>query len=235
MQAILQEDYCIGKSNTIFKYLNSNLYKMKNLKSVLVLAISIALFSCSKEAETITKNPQNQALEVKNYSNLYAPVTGGGGQPVSGDFVKFSFSTGQIVSTGDNWDIAFRSTAILVNGGVASAGQPARTGMGSASIVTSTFTNVTIAPADNLFKQDSATETAITTGSGNGWYNYNSVTNVVSPIAGKVIVVKTNDGKYAKMEILSFYKDAPANPTATEPSRYYKFNYVYQPDGSKNF
>ena len=73
------------------------------------------------------------------------------------------------------------------------------------------------------------------TGSNNGWYNYNSATNVVSPIAGKVLVIKTHDGKYAKMEILNYYQDAPANPTGVEPSRYYKFNFVYQPNGTKNF
>ena len=207
---------------------------MKNFKTILVLAISVAFFSCSKDDEpTPTLTPTS--LTVQTFSNLYAPVTGGGGQPVSGDFVKFSFATGQVVTTGDNWDIAFRSTTILVNGGVAGTGQPARTGVGAASIVISTFGNVTVSPADNMFNQDTATLNAIPTGSGNGWYNYNGATNVISPIAGKVIVIKTYDGKYAKMEILNYYQNAPANPTGTEPSRYYKFNFVYQPNGSKNF
>ncbi|WP_395046302.1 HmuY family protein [Flavobacterium sp.] len=207
---------------------------MKNFKTILVLAISVAFFSCSKDDEpTQTSTPT--ALTVQTFSNLYAPVIGGGGQPVSGDFVKFSFATGQVIATGDNWDIAFRSTTILVNGGVATTGQPERTGIGAASIVSSIFSNVTTAPVDNLFNQDTATLNAIPTGSGNGWYNYNSSNNVISPIAGKVIVVKTHDGKYAKMEILNYYQNAPANPTGTEPSRYYKFNFVYQPNGSKNF
>lgn len=207
---------------------------MKNFKTILVLAISVAFLSCSKDDEpTPTATPTT--LTVKTFSNLHAPVTGGGGQPVSGEFVKFNFATGQIVTAGDNWDIAFRSTTILVNGGFAGTDQPARTGIAAASVVTGTFANIITAPTDNLFAQDTATSYAIPTGSGNGWYNYNGATNVVSPIAGKVIVVKTHDGKYAKMEILSYYQNAPANPTGTEPSRYYKFNYVYQPNGSKNF
>lgn len=208
---------------------------MKNFKTILVLAISIALFSCSKDDETSpAPTPSATALTVQTYSNLFAPSTGVPPN-TTGDFVKFSFSTNQIVTTGDNWDVAFRATSILVNGGIAASGQPTRTGVGAASVVTGTFTNITTAPTDNLFAQDSATGNAIPTGSGNGWYNYNGATNIVSPIAGKVIVVKTHDGKYAKMEILNYYKDAPANPTGTEPSRYYKFNYVYQPNGSKNF
>ena len=82
-----------------------------------------------------------------------------------------------------------------------------------------------------LFDSDSASNgLAIPTGSGNGWYNYNPTTHVISPIAGKVIIVKTNDGKYAKVEILSYYKDAPENPTQESEYRYYTFNYVYQPN-----
>ncbi len=209
---------------------------MNNLKSILVFAISIALFSCSKDDETKpTPTSSPTGLEVKTVTNLFAP-SGGVPPATTGDFVKFNLATNQIVTTGDNWDVAFRATTILINGGVAAnVTEPNRTGVGAAAVVTGIFANITTAPADNLFSQDTATGKAIPTGSNNGWYNYNSATNVVAPIAGKVLVIKTQDGKYAKMEILNYYQDAPANPTGTEPSRYYKFNFVYQPNGTKNF
>ena len=54
-------------------------------------------------------------------------------------------------------------------------------------------------------------------------------------IAGKVFVVKTHDGKYAKFEILSYYKDAPATPDATSVGRYYTFNYAYQANSTTTF
>ena len=203
---------------------------MNKFKSIFAIAISIVLFSCSEDDKPATPTP----LTVQTFSNLYAP-SGGIPPNTTGDFIKFSFSTNNIVTTGDKWDVAFRSTTILVNGGVAASGQPARTGVGAGAVLTSSFAGITTVPADNLLLQDSATTYAIPTGSNNGWYNYNGQTNLVTPIAGKVIVVKTHDGKYAKMEILSYYKDAPASPTGTEPSRYYKFNYVYQADGTKNF
>ena len=39
------------------------------------------------------------------------------------------------------------------------------------------------------------------------------------------------DGKFAKVEILSYYLGAPENPDAfADQSRYYTFNYVYQPN-----
>mgnify|MGYP000494908585 CR=1 FL=1 len=80
---------------------------------------------------------------------------------------------------------------------------------------------------------------AIPTGSGNGWYTATGggpgTPTIVKPIAGKIILVKTADNRYAKMEILSYYKDAPSNPTGTEPSRYYTFRYVYQPNETNSF
>jgi hypothetical protein len=67
-----------------------------------------------------------------------------------------------------------------------------------------------------------------------GWYNYDGATNIVTPIAGKVILIRTATGKYAKLEIVSYYQNAPATPTATSVSRYYTFRYLYQPDGTRN-
>lgn len=164
---------------------------------------------------------------------MYAPQTGGQGQPVGGAFTKFSFSQNATV-TNDSWDIAFRGTTIVVNGGsaIGITDEPTRTGSGAVSIVSNTLSAVTTIPSASTFAQDGTSTYAIPTGSGNGWYNYNATNNLITPIAGKVFVVKTHDGKYAKMEIISYYKDAPANPDATALSRYFTFKYVYQPSGT---
>lgn len=97
------------------------------------------------------------------------------------------------------------------------------------------FEAVTTFPAASTFAQDAASTYAIPTGSGNGWYSYNSSTNIISPIAGKVFVVKTHDGKYAKFEILSYYQNAPAIPDATSVARYYTFNFAYQANSTTTF
>jgi hypothetical protein len=68
--------------------------------------------------------------------------------------------------------------------------------------------------------------------SGNGWYAYNTQTNQINPIAGKVIVVKTNDWYYAKIEIIIYYKDNDASNPAN--GRYYTYNYVYNPNAGEN-
>ncbi|HWA35366.1 MAG TPA: HmuY family protein, partial [Cyclobacteriaceae bacterium] len=133
-------------------------------------------------------------------------------------------------SVSTKWDIGFNSTNIIVNGGTSGPGQ------GAGQVVSGIFADITTAPTTG-FVQDNKNATptavyAIPRGSGNGWYTYNQSTNIVTPTAGKVLVFKTADGKYAKVEILSYYKGSPNPPTATSTDRYYTFRYVYQADGS---
>ena len=69
-----------------------------------------------------------------------------------------------------------------------------------------------------------------------GWYIYDGTTHLISTVPGVVILIRTADGKYAKMMILSYYKGNPANIDPNKDlSRYYTFKFAYQPDGSRNF
>ena len=194
------------------------------MKKYTIFLIAFLFVACSNDEETLP-------VIAAKYSNLHAPQNGGQGQPISGPFTKFSFESGE-VTEGNDWDIAFRGTTILVNGGteVGLGDEPARNGQASAASVDGVFSSVI--SADGLsFSQDSASGTAIATGSGNGWYLYNPQIMVISPIPGKVFVFETNNGHYAKVEFLSYYKDSPANPNAfQDESRYYTFNYIYNPN-----
>ena len=161
--------------------------------------------------------------------NLYAPQIGGSSD-TSGLFTKFDFATGQTTTSETDWDIAFRGTAIIVNGGVSSGttDEPVRNGEAGAYIATSTLEGVTSADT-SLLVQDSTTGFAITTGSGNGWYNYAGFpTHLITPIPGRILVFKTRNGLYAKVEVLGYYKDLDSSNS--DNRRYYTFNYVYQPN-----
>jgi hypothetical protein len=212
---------------------------VSTLKKLVLIALVIGFSSCSSDDDNSaapdpapTPNPvQSELVE-----NFPAPQTGGQGQPIGGPFTKFDFETGLETSSDTEWDIAFRGTTIAINGGTATGttDEPNRNGdVGAAIVSGTTFANVT--SADGLtFVQDANAAFAIPTGSDNGWYNYNFMTNVVSAIPGKVIVFRTRDGKYAKVEILSYY----LNQDSSNPSngRYYTFNYVYNPnDGDTSF
>ncbi len=206
---------------------------MKTMKTIKFLTIALAMTSF-----VACDNDSDDLLPVVSITveDLYAPQEGGQGQPISGAFTKFDFDLGMETDSETDWDIAFRATDIIVNGGMSmgTTDEPDRTGDAGAYIVTGTMADVTEVDV-NLFTQDSGSGYAIMSGSGNGWYTYSGPpTYLITPTAGKILVFKTADGKYAKVEILSYYQGAPENPDAfTDPSRYYTFNYVYQPNSGE--
>jgi hypothetical protein len=205
-------------------------------KILLIIVISICtLISCQKKNEDT--QPQTN-LMVQRVDNLAADPTTNTGtgqpQPATGKFTLFSLKDKAIIpntdSTTNKWDIGFRGTTIIINGGTI------RTGQGGAYIHTGLFDELKQIPDNQIFNTDqSTTQLAIPTGSGTGWYNYNPLQNWISPIAGRVLVIRTGDGKFAKLEILSYYRDAPNTPSTTAVSRYYTFRYIYQPNGTRTF
>jgi len=211
---------------------------INKFKNVAIALLFISITSCSSDDDNniaeleLTENEsiEEKAIITSKIENLSAPQSGGQGQPISGEFTKFDFKTGTETTSETEWDIAFRGTTIAVNGGTSTGttDEPERNGNAGVAIVSGTFDNITT--ANNLtFKQDSPeTSFAIPTGSDNGWYNYNFVTNVVSSIPGTIIVLKTRDGKYAKIEILSYYLNLDSTDAAG--SRHYTFNYSYNPN-----
>lgn len=135
--------------------------------------------------------------------------TGGESAP----FTFFSLKAGTAVADSNGqWDIAFRSTTIRVNG--------------SSQLVTSSFDTLSVAP-----------ETGYAAGNAGTWYDYSGEPNhTITPKLGKVLVIRTVDQKYAKVEILSYYQNAPAVPSGLlHTARYYTFRYVYQADGTRAF
>lgn len=201
---------------------------MKTTKFLMLFVLTAFFASCDTE-DPIVLDP----VESETISNLHAPQNGGQGQPISGAFTKFDFETGEITTSETDWDIAFRGTSIIVNGGVSlgTTDEPNRTGDAAVYIATGGLASVNQVDT-SLFTQDTATGYAIASGSGNGWYSYaGPPSHLITPIAGRVLVIRTSGGKYAKVEITSYYENAPANPNAfTDASRYFTFNYVYQPN-----
>lgn len=212
--------------------------KMKPIFYSLLVSAAGWLAACQ------SNNSVSPALNAVTFANLPADPPSAGYNPTNGapigvtnKFTFFSFSTGAIVANTDSatnkWDLGFRGTTIIVNGGTSGSGST------TAQVITGTFESYNTAPATGYSPDNLASASApyaIPTGSGRGWYNYDYTTNLITPIAGKIILVKTTAGKYAKMEIISYYKNQtmPTTPTLTPNDRYYTFRYIYQPDGSTN-
>lgn len=153
-----------------------------------------------------------------------------------GHYTFYSLRDGAVVPAADSasakWDLAFKSTTILVNGGTSGPGEG-----GVVVLDDTSFAAVAEAPPSEAFVVDQGTdrmETAIRGGAGNGWYDYDFATGIVSP-RPVVLAVRTADGRYAKVQIDSYYLGAPG-PDEIAPDagfRYYTFRYLFQPNGSR--
>lgn len=198
--------------------------KFKTLALVLFSSTALLVTSCSKDNDNAPEPVKPVTLTV----NTVADLDGSKGA------VYYSLSANKQV-TGDDitagkWDLKFSTTSIFVNGGTSG------TGTTQAQVVNNTFADLTTAPTDG-YKTDAAGANAIT-----GWYKYTNETapqHAILAIPGKIILIKTSDGKYAKLEMISYYKGNPDTTTptfadlATRPaSSYYTFRFAYQADGS---
>ncbi|HEX8018597.1 HmuY family protein [Mucilaginibacter sp.] len=201
--------------------------KFKTLSLAFGAAAILLASSCSKNNNDPT--PAVSKLTTKTITDLDGASTA---------TVYFSLATGAAVTGADTasatkWDIKFKSTSIFINGGTSG------TGTAQAQVVSSTFETLTTAPTDG-YKSDATGAPAIS-----GWYTYTATTepqHAILTVPGKIFVIKTADGKYAKVEMISYYKGNPNTTTATfadlttrPASRYYTFRYAYQGDGTTSF
>lgn len=210
---------------------------MKYWMTVLVAA---ALGLTSAGCDSAEDEPE--PVQVQRVEDLPAdPTTGRDpetGAPIgtTGRYTFFDLSSNQIIldrddedrsdSTSTNWDIAFQSTNIIVNSPQTGGGQ------GGVQVLDAEFDTVTEAPETGY----STGTVGLESSSNLAWGVYNPQTMLVFPLEGKTLVLRTAEGNYAKVRIISYYQGAPAVPDPfTDRARYYTFEYAYQSDGSRQF
>lgn len=216
---------------------------MKYLFSFSLFLLLVSFCGCDKSDPAPA--PLN-AVIFKDLNADYAPAvfnpTGPPSRPgQTNKFTFFSFKTGAIVSNSDSatnkWDIAFRHSAIIFNSGTSGPGTT------QGQMVTGVFSELVTAP-ETGYASDNRTTNAFVVAAGplvsgstatNNWWQNSGAANstIVSPIAGRIILIKTAENRYAKMEIISYYKGAPVAPNnSVDLDRHYTFRYVYQPAAS---
>jgi hypothetical protein len=156
----------------------------------------------------------------------------------SSDWKYFSFSKNDTIIVTDpmnsnEWDLAFQRYRIKTNGGESGSG------MGSAANSylkgQAGFDALMLVPDTTTFVEDDSIQIAIQQGYAiyvvnPALYNWFSIelaaqgTQIVP--TDYVFIVKTADGRYAKVWFKSYY-------SASDISGYVSFQYKYQPDGSK--
>jgi len=207
---------------------------------IVLAALSVAGVACEKDNTDTYVKP-----EVKVVANFAADTVIGfspTGRPIgTGKFTYFSLRENKVITGADTltnkWDIAIREFYIKINGGTSATGG----GNGAAFIANSTFDAYTMIPAGTTgWMQDNAPNYAINPAPGN-WYTYSPSTFIALPVPGKIFVIRTADGRFAKMEITSLYKGGITPDVALSPAQkalkqfFYQFRYSFQANGSVNF
>jgi hypothetical protein len=215
----------------------------KNLRKIAMgLGLCIALVACSKDEETTVVPVPVSAIIVKDLPADTVTGLVNNRPQYAGSITYYSLVDNKIVTKADSattkWDVAFSSTKILVNSGTSGPG------IGGAFVYVGLFDALKTIPADSNFATDnskaSPSQYAIPQ-TGQTWFIYDEFNRLITPAAGRVLVIRTALGKYAKIEILNYYKGG-ITPAATasdleksSKQRYYTFRYVYQPNGTKTF
>lgn len=188
--------------------------KVLNIFVLFVLFAFVVLVQSCTQDKVVEPDIQHGNLEIKTFSDLPADVDR---KPEDAQtYTHFSFKTGNIVENSEDWDLGFSETTIITNPNKST----------SQILTNQDFNALTEAPETGY--EEKTADNKIQ------WYNYNPETHEISA-KPSVIVVRTYDGKFAKMRIISYYQGNPSEYTQENKSRYYTFDYVYQPDGSRNF
>jgi hypothetical protein len=154
------------------------------------------------------------------------------------NWVYYSFEQDTVVTLSDSansldWDIAFKRSWIITNGGLSGKGQAGA--FDTKTQGTSGFDALTSVPDTAVFAQDDSVTVA-----GMGGYT----TSIVNPVlkdcftlsfgakttlipTNNIYILKTAKGKYVKLWFVSYYH-------TDGTSAYYTITYKYQSDGSKS-
>ncbi|WP_211324820.1 HmuY family protein [Chitinophaga skermanii] len=154
----------------------------------------------------------------------------------------------------NRWDISFSGlyNSLLAPNNGKEPKNPGYGGNGKGGIylIAKPFEEVVDVPADELMGSNKSymTDESGAFGSGIGWYCYDwagtiygdgsyDKQHVAYAMKNRTIIVRTAKGNYAKIRMISLYKDALdyAQMLRKTPHPYFTFEYVLVPASSKNF
>lgn len=207
----------------------------KWITALAVVGMGLTFVGCDSSEDEPNPPQASQANDVPaDPATGRDPVTGAP-TGVTGRYTFYDLSSQAIIldrddddrsdSTSTGWDLGFQSSNIIVNSPATGGGQ------GGVQVLDVAFDDVTEAPETGYSTETVGLESSSTL----AWGTYNPQSMLVFPLDGKTLVIKTADGNYAKVRIISYYEGAPDVPDAfVHQSRYFTFEFVYQPDGSRN-
>jgi hypothetical protein len=205
---------------------------------LLLLTSLISFVACDKDKPTPTIDQRaysvttsGNVVTVRNLPGDTIIGVSAQGQPVgAGRYTFFSLESGQWIPNADSnsnrWDLAFAGTIVRVNNLTSGPGS------GGGFVFNGSFESLTSVPVDSTFRLDNhPVSYAIPRGSGRAWYTYDGPTNLLTPIPGRTLVIRTANGQRAKVEILNYYRGG-STPSASaadsikiRDQRFFHFRY----------
>ena len=187
----------------------------------IVVLVGIVFVATSLRQPTVAAYPPSSTTPRPAGDSLAGPLRYTIDASSSDHWRYFSFAQGGLVEPRDRvgWDLAFRRFHIIANGGEGFAGKG---GIANLGIVP--FESVTAAPAGGYVASTAGKDSANAATA--RWYRYSFTSHLLKP-KGETWMVRTADGRYARMRIVSYYCPGPQPGCVT-------FEYVYQGDGSRD-
>lgn len=138
------------------------------------------------------------------------------------EWVRFSFARSGVVDEGDtDWDLAARRFHLIVNGGERFPGSAGALDMGDVP-----FDRVDRVPHEGYLATEYSggepRHPALQT-----WYRYSFLSHLLRP-EPRTYAIRTVDGRYAKLRLLSYYCPEAEPGCVT-------FRYAFQGDGGTSF
>lgn len=134
-------------------------------------------------------------------------------------WTRFDLGRGTVAGAGEDWDVAVKRYRLAINGGEGFPGE------GGVVKVDRPFDEVTEAPATGYLPTRISGGGDTVNAVLDDWYGYSLFSHLLEP-RPITFVVRTHDGKYAKLRILGYYCPGPEAGCLT-------FEYAYQGDGSR--
>jgi hypothetical protein len=133
----------------------------------------------------------------------------------------FDFSRGAVVESPAprDWDLGFRRHDVLVNGGEGFAGDG-----GAIALEGVAFESLAAVPDSGYLPSTAGRDS--TNPAFAKWYDYGFTSHLLEP-RPRVYAIRTADGRYAKLEIVSYYCPEAVSGCMT-------FRYVYQGSGARS-
>ncbi len=184
-----------------------------------VLGLAALLLTVSLRRPSVAEYPPSPVETVPAGDTLVGPRTYTVDASDPGRWRFFDFSRGTVVESPgpEEWDLAFRRFHVIANGGEGFAGR------GGLMALDAPFDSIRTVPAEGYVRSTAGGDSV--NAAAEGWYAYSFTSHLLRPDPG-IFAVRTADGRYARIRILSYYCPEARPGCLT-------FRYVYQGDGSR--